>query len=183
MISQQQEIVGPNGSSAGLGNELDLLVLKQLRARSSVVATSARTANAEQYRLPNRGKLLIFGNRTRLQSARISNGEERLTVVGDANAHLGIPGTRHLDRLGLDVAGIRQAFQTRYHAEPMRIHFEFGTEGLSAVEGQLSSFFCTAPNLNAARSFVERKLPSHELVIELEIGELSLSWWQRRGSK
>lgn len=181
VISRAGQIVGASGSSAGLGNELDLVLLKVLRGRANIVTTSAKTANAEQYRLPPRARLVVFGNATRLSSGRITHGENRLIVVGSANESPSISGTRHLASLALTADAIRDAITHGGSVEQALIHFEFGEVGLSTLEYQLSSFFCTAPNLSLADAFVARRLPGYGLVSSILLGDLSLSWWQRRG--
>lgn len=182
-VSPEGKLVNEEGSSAGLGNKLDLLLLVSLRNRCHVVATSTATANADQYRLPTRAQLIVFGNRTKLRSPRIVSGEHRLTLVGIANANHEVPYTRHIDALSLDRQAILTALRPASQQNIERIQFEFGAEGLAALSYQLSDFFCTSLAMEVAVNFVDNLLPGMRVVTQIGLDDLNLSWWQRRGKE
>lgn len=50
VASEDGLLVGPDGSSKGIGNELDLQLLLALRSKADVICTTGKTARAESYR-------------------------------------------------------------------------------------------------------------------------------------
>lgn len=60
VVASDGGAVSALGTSAGLGNQTDLQLLKWFRARAAVVLTSGLTAKLENYRMPQKAKLAIF---------------------------------------------------------------------------------------------------------------------------
>lgn len=177
VLNAEGSHIGVGSNSAGLGNALDLELLKALRRRARVIATSAKTVNAEQYRLPTRAHLVVFGEHTIAGSKRIRDGMNRLLLVGHAQTKSSIKNAIVMNALPLRSEAIRNALEL----QEAKIHFEFGINGTQLLKSEIQTFLCTAPQRRIASGFVGSVLSDFSFVTEIELDDLNLSWWERRG--
>lgn len=181
VLGGKGEHTGLYGSSQGLGNELDREVLLALRRRARAIATSTTTANLENYRLPSKAWLFLYGQKTGLTSSRLSHGDGRLILVGQAQQQKAIPDSEIIQSLPLKSEQILGNCDLPATDQDYATQFEFGPTGLRLLRNELDSFLCTSPTLEIAREFVAKNLANFKLSTELQLGTLCLSWWERRG--
>lgn len=125
VVDEFGRAISNSGSSKGLGNQTDLALLKWFRARSQVVLTSGKTAEAENYRLPSQARLAIF---SRTERTYVSLADTKSQVI-------------FLNNLG----SYAQALDALHTAGYQKIHCEFGPSGFiellchGRVDGFVSS--------------------------------------------
>lgn len=113
VCSSTGKFVDQNGTSRGLGGELDKLWLGALRSRVDVVLTSGMTFRAEQYRMPKRADLAVLSKHPLDRSTLSISAEQQLIEFVEADFEL--------SALELVQSGYK------------RIHIEFGPSGISAL--------------------------------------------------
>lgn len=113
VCSSTGDFVDENGTSRGLGGELDKVWLGALRSRVDVVLTSGKTFRAEQYRMPKQADLAVLSRHPVDRSTLSIAAGQQLIEFGEADYEL--------SALELVQRGHK------------RIHLEFGPSGISSL--------------------------------------------------
>ena len=101
--------VNQQGNSSGIGNDIDLELLKAFRRNADVVLTSGATFRADQYKFPKTADLAVLS--TKQPVIQVPHGKRLTWIRSDFVGALS----------DLESAGYR------------RIHVEYGLTGLNAL--------------------------------------------------
>lgn len=155
VVDEFGQVVNSAGSSSGIGNQSDKLLLRALRANAQVVLTSGKTARADNYRMPRTADLAIFTNRGAGDLELIPKENQRLTIFGSDKAPGFAAAIDYLKTLGYQ-----------------RIHVEFGLTGFSAIKDQLDLVVLSTVSGNGLEVFTrQQKL---EPIARFELPELEV---------
>lgn len=179
VLGSEGEIAGTDGSSSPLTNRLDRELLKSLRRRAQVIQTSVRTANAENYRMPEAKALALFSNVTVVQASNLLLGESRPVFFGAA-----VQPKEYMQEVRQPQPQPPPRSSTLTYSELISnlqlpsttvVHSEFGLTGLRMTHRELSCvFLSTTPGSDPQSSGLSFLNQTHKISAEILISNLTL---------
>lgn len=129
--------------------------------------------------MPKKARLVLYGNNTVLSSERLLDGNGRLHLVGAASHKSTVAGVAST---GLSQLTSSEARSVANASEHDRLHLEFGPEGFATISAEVDSVLLSSPLIDNGQAFLSKVDQNFILTLSIQIGNLYLSWWERRGA-